>query len=640
MLQTPDCFTPRRKLDVLVSLHRIIVDGLAKLPAIKLKDGNEADEKEVAESSTAASGWDEPTTSKPAASGNTTSADLILPVLIRLLIKANPPSLNSHLLFIQRYRSEVLLREGGGETAYCLINFQAAVQFIENAKPADLGLDDAGRGIGLDTASSSTFSAAATSAASASADADAGSGSRRSAIELLKNVSSAQQQQEQQQQRPAQQQSLTSGAVIGGVAGRMKGLTGVVNSSFSVLGKVIGSGASAGMEAWDRSSKNMDGIRTLDDIRSLLGRGGAAGTTGSNAAAPAPTTAVAAAAAVGRGAGGTDYGKEDVSGWDAPLPTQPSTAPPPPPPVPMLSSSASSTSSKPSLSDRFASLNRRLASPAAPEQTLPATSPPTVRQAPPQRPPLLANGGASGSSGTLGGSTLGLTTRATAATSQRDPITSTAASALPASLRSPYPPLPRPPTAQRPLHVVLASSGSVASIKVPLIVEALLALGHVRVQVVATKSSLHFYKEEEVRALGGSDGSAYNVKDLAAENLAASRGETDEAARNPTQLKRPRCHVWRDEDEWSSWDKVGDAILHIELRRWADIVLVAPCSANCLAKIAGGLCDNLLVSMREASRCGCASLVTEFTSSSRSHARRPPSSALSTRPRPPSSSPP
>jgi phosphopantothenoylcysteine synthetase/decarboxylase len=32
-----------------------------------------------------------------------------------------------------------------------------------------------------------------------------------------------------------------------------------------------------------------------------------------------------------------------------------------------------------------------------------------------------------------------------------------------------------------------------------------------------------------------------------------------------------------------------------QLRRWADVVLVAPCSANTLAKIAGGLCDNLLV---------------------------------------------
>ena len=86
--------------------------------------------------------------------------------------------------------------------------------------------------------------------------------------------------------------------------------------------------------------------------------------------------------------------------------------------------------------------------------------------------------------------------------------------------------------------------------------------------------------------------------------------------------------VWTDEDEWSvSWPsssspsigfwtkgteavlihaaavdqfqgsyKIGDPILHIELRRWADIVLIAPCSANTLSKIAHGSCDNLAVS--------------------------------------------
>ncbi|KAF5808629.1 putative phosphopantothenoylcysteine decarboxylase [Helianthus annuus] len=52
--------------------------------------------------------------------------------------------------------------------------------------------------------------------------------------------------------------------------------------------------------------------------------------------------------------------------------------------------------------------------------------------------------------------------------------------------------------------------------------------------------------------------------------------------------------LYTDEHEWSSWSKIGDRVLHIELRQWADVMVIAPLSANTLAKIAGGLCDNLL----------------------------------------------
>jgi phosphopantothenoylcysteine decarboxylase len=48
------------------------------------------------------------------------------------------------------------------------------------------------------------------------------------------------------------------------------------------------------------------------------------------------------------------------------------------------------------------------------------------------------------------------------------------------------------------------------------------------------------------------------------------------------------------EDDWRQWRKVGDEVLHIELRRWADALVIAPLSANSLAKLAGGMCDNLL----------------------------------------------
>ena len=60
-------------------------------------------------------------------------------------------------------------------------------------------------------------------------------------------------------------------------------------------------------------------------------------------------------------------------------------------------------------------------------------------------------------------------------------------------------------------------------------------------------------------------------------------------ARKQTQQK-----THKDEDEWRAWRQVGDEVLHIELRRWADALVLAPLSANTLAKAAGGLCDNLL----------------------------------------------
>ena len=91
-----------------------------------------------------------------------------------------------------------------------------------------------------------------------------------------------------------------------------------------------------------------------------------------------------------------------------------------------------------------------------------------------------------------------------------------------------------------------------------------------------------------------------------------------------------RVSVFRDKDEWSGWSGIGDQVLHIEvccvcvcvcacvcvcvcgaqliyffhvsirlvviqLRKWADAMLIAPLSANTLAKISNGQCDNLLV---------------------------------------------
>ncbi len=235
-----------------------------------------------------------------------------------------------------------------------------------------------------------------------------------------------------------------------------------------------------------------------------------------------------------------------------------------------------------------------------------------------------------------------------------------------------YTPTPLPRNPRRPfvaaerrkpgrLHVLLISSGSVASIKVPLIVAELGRVGlrqirhgdicetdermrvqdpRVSVQVAATASSLSFYTPDEVLS------AARHAR--AEAQMMAHEGDEEEAEEQEQDTRKGRfgivdvdVDVWSDQDEWGvsgpfsawsdgrrlswlisgrqAWKKVGDPILHIEvghrrrlrpslvpdarlatrprtqLRRWADIVIVAPCSANMLAKIASGICDNLAV---------------------------------------------
>lgn len=46
--------------------------------------------------------------------------------------------------------------------------------------------------------------------------------------------------------------------------------------------------------------------------------------------------------------------------------------------------------------------------------------------------------------------------------------------------------------------------------------------------------------------------------------------------------------------EWDGWNRLGDPVLHVDLRDWADVLVIAPLSAHTLAKIANGLCDDTL----------------------------------------------
>ncbi len=110
-------------------------------------------------------------------------------------------------------------------------------------------------------------------------------------------------------------------------------------------------------------------------------------------------------------------------------------------------------------------------------------------------------------------------------------------------------------------RIVLGVTGSVAAIRTPALFAGLGALGH-SVRVVATEPSLHFF----------------DPGDLAADPADPLGGP-----------------IFRDRDEWpeQGWDR-GDPVFHIEFRRWADLLVVAPLDANTLAKFAVGLADNFL----------------------------------------------
>ncbi len=50
-------------------------------------------------------------------------------------------------------------------------------------------------------------------------------------------------------------------------------------------------------------------------------------------------------------------------------------------------------------------------------------------------------------------------------------------------------------------------------------------------------------------------------------------------------------------------DKSGLWNNHVELGIWADLMVIAPASANTIAKMANGLCDNLLLATYLSAKC-------------------------------------
>ncbi len=107
--------------------------------------------------------------------------------------------------------------------------------------------------------------------------------------------------------------------------------------------------------------------------------------------------------------------------------------------------------------------------------------------------------------------------------------------------------------------IVLAVTGSIAAYKTPHLVRLLIKAG-AEVQVLVTDAAKSF------------------VSPLAL----------------TTVSKNPVHGSISDGDTWNN---------HVALGLWADAMIIAPCSANTLAKLAHGLCDNLVCAVYLSARC-------------------------------------
>jgi len=81
--------------------------------------------------------------------------------------------------------------------------------------------------------------------------------------------------------------------------------------------------------------------------------------------------------------------------------------------------------------------------------------------------------------------------------------------------------------------------------------------------------------------------------------IIATKAAMDIYRRLPSKYNSNDLDIITDEDELTEWT-VNDRILHIELAKWADKFLVAPCTSNTLNKIHYGICDNIVLSTLKA----------------------------------------
>lgn len=108
-------------------------------------------------------------------------------------------------------------------------------------------------------------------------------------------------------------------------------------------------------------------------------------------------------------------------------------------------------------------------------------------------------------------------------------------------------------------RIVLGVSGSIAAYKAASLIR-LLVKEEAEVKVVMTQASTSFITPLTLSTL----------------------------SKNPVVLNWEKDNVWNN---------------HVDLGLWADLLVIAPASANTLAKLANGFCDNQLIATYLSARC-------------------------------------
>lgn len=146
--------------------------------------------------------------------------------------------------------------------------------------------------------------------------------------------------------------------------------------------------------------------------------------------------------------------------------------------------------------------------------------------------------------------------------------------------------LQRTNRSQRRTRIILAVTGSVAAVKGPEIAVRLVKELDYDVRILLTRGGEFFWRNAK----------DYNKQywNLLQDLLLLSEEKIGIKDVEDNSLSASHLSICYADDEWKEWQKLGDPVLHIDLRDWADLLLVAPLSAHTLAKISNGLCDDTL----------------------------------------------